>query len=495
MKKTSIGVLAVFATAYFIMQSCGPQENKVETVPSFFAGWTLPQDADTTCTVSPSSLKSWFAGGNITENGVVAPANSLMAPHNDNCDFYRWSMQMFLWITSPADQAYGSVLESPDFYTVSTLNASTKTRTLIKHEPGVLLRAQANVQKNDTFNTEEGQATDDVLMDRYGNMVYYISFVNDVYANYLDAVAAKQMSGAKFPTTKAELDTIVDYAKTQGKNVLNTNTLAMELKTSWVDATSLTNTEQFVTIRAMVPKYRKVNDSIMVIDGEKEDTLALIGMHIVGSIDGHPELVWATFEHRYNSPNMNYEYFNLQKQLVKQPADTNNGAWILNSNVSATPNVHHMTMSSDTIFTVMQYGFTPSNTTRTKPFGSGVDVQPNKEDATPAASNTEIISINNSVSNQLIGNDVRKNYVFVGATWTFGGAAPDGTSFNPSNVTEGAAIGASQLANSTMETYAQNGITFNKFGSCFSCHSGNTPSVRPGDLSHIYTALLNGKSQ
>ena len=277
---------------------------------------------------------------------------------------------------------------------------------------------------------------------------------------------------------------------------MSPNTLAMELKTSWVDATPLVNTEQFITIRAMVPKYRKVNDTTMVLDGEKEDTLALIGMHIVGSIDGHPELVWATFEHRYNSPNMNYEYTNLQKQLVKQPADSTNNAWILNSNVTAAANVHHMTMRNDTIFTVMQYGFTPSNTTRTKPFGSGVDVQPNKENATPAASNTEIISINNSVFNQLIGNDVRKNYVFVGATWTFGGAAPDGTSFNPDSVTAGTAIGASQLANSTMETYAQNGITFNTFGSCFSCHSrfGN-PSVRPGDLSHIYTALLNGKSQ
>lgn len=495
MKKTWIGVLAVFATAYVIMQSCGPQEEKVNTVPTFFTGWTLPQDADTTCTVSASTLKSWFASGSITENGMVTAANSLTAPHNDNCDFYRWSMQMFLWITSPANQTYNSVLESPEFYTVSTLNASTKTRTLIKHEPGVLLRAQVNVQKNDTFNTEEDQATDDVLMDRYGNMVYYISFVNDVYANYLDAVAAKQMSGTKFPTTKAELDTIVNFATSQGKMVMSPNTLAMELKTSWVDATSLTSTEQFVTVRAIVPKYRKVNDSTMVLDGEKEDTLALIGMHIVGSIDGHPELVWATFEHRYNSPNMSYEYTNLQKQLVKHPADTITGAWTLNSNLASTPNVHHMTMRNDTIYTAMQYGFTPSNTARTKPFGSGVDVQPNKEDATPAASNTEIISINNSVFNKLIGNDVRKNYVFVGATWTFGGAAPDGTSFNPDSVTVGAAIGASQLANTTMETYVQNGITFNTFGSCFSCHSGSTPSIRPGDLSHIYTALLNGKSQ
>lgn len=53
------------------------------------------------------------------------------------------------------------------------------------------------------------------------------------------------------------------------------------------------------------------------------------------------------------------------------------------------------------------------------------------------------------------------------------------------------AIGASQLANSTMETYAQNGDQYNTFGSCFSCHSNNK-GLKPGDLSHVFNGLLKG---
>lgn len=60
---------------------------------------------------------------------------------------------------------------------------------------------------------------------------------------------------------------------------------------------------------------------------------------------------------------------------------------------------------------------------RWKAFGGGSDVSPNPLDSSTAASNTEIISINNSVAGMLASGDVRKNYVMTGATWTEGGAA------------------------------------------------------------------------
>ena len=119
---------------------------------------------------------------------------------------------------------------------------------------------------------------------------------------------------------------------------------------------------------------------------------------------------------------------------------------------------------------------------------------PNAENLTPAASNSEIIAINNSVISKLKGTDVRKNYVFIGATWTANGAGPNGYSYNPkidSLKVAGVAIGTSQLANSTMETYMQNGEKYDVHGSCFYCHS-NKGGLRPDDLSHIYGALIKG---
>jgi hypothetical protein len=341
--------------------------------------------------------------------------------------------------------------------------------------------------------SEENQATDDVLMDANGNLVYYISMVNDVYTEFLNAVNQKKMSGDKFPTTKAEKDSIFNFAKQNGIVLKNPNTLALEIKTSWVDATTLKNLDEFLTIEAIVPVYKKNSDQLWIVNGERKIKLALVGMHIVGSANGHPEMIWATFEHKRNTPNAAYQFVNKEGKTETVLADEGND-WLFNNNLKDSVNISHMVFSGDSIKAKKGHTISASNTLRTKPWGSSVDVKPNAEDASPAASNSEIIAINNAVISKLKGNDVRKNYVFIGATWTANGAGPNGYSYNPtidSLKVAGVAIGASQLANSTMETYAQNGDKYNAYGTCFSCHSKNK-GVRPTDLSHVFNGLLKG---
>ena len=358
-----------------------------------------------------------------------------------------------------------------------------------------MLRAFANVDKTGKIISEEGQATDDVLMDANGNLVYYISMVNDVYAEFLNAVNQKKMKGNTFPTTKSARDSIFAFAKENGITLKNPNALALEIKTSWVDVSKVKNTEEFVVIDATIPVYNKVSDKLWTIKSERKAKLALVGMHIVGSANGHPEMIWATFEHKRNTPNAAYQYVtkdgSIETVLPDQGKD-----WLLNNDIKDTANVSHMTFSGDSIKANKGFTISPSNTVRTKPWGSATDVQPNAEDASPAASNSEIIAINNAIMSKLKGKDVRKNYIFIGATWTSNGTGPNGYSFNPkvdSLKVKGVAIGASQLANSTMETYAQNGEKYNAFGSCFSCHSNNN-GLKPDDLSHVYSGLLKGLS-
>ena len=67
---------------------------------------SIPADAQSTCTVTPAAFKTFFEGGNVVLNGVVNPANSVSFSNNPNCSFYQWSEQMFLWLTSPAPDAY-----------------------------------------------------------------------------------------------------------------------------------------------------------------------------------------------------------------------------------------------------------------------------------------------------------------------------------------------------------------------------------------------------
>jgi hypothetical protein len=178
------------------------------------------------------------------------------------------------------------------------------------------------------------------------------------------------------------------------------------------------------------------------------------------------------------------------------PADTGSN-WLFNSNASnPSVNVQNMIIGgNDSINQVIDtVPMGPSNILMVCAWGVANDSIPNGEDASPAASNSEIISINNSIRKMLVGNDVRKNYLLIGATWTFGGTAPNGTSYAPHNTVNGVAIGTAQLANSTMETFVQsptNTPVYQQFGTCFGCHSGSMgQSLSPDSLSHVFDDLL-----
>lgn len=479
MKKIKLKLIIPFCFIGSLVISCVTENGK------------LPQDVKNLCDLSDVEFATWFKNGEITENGIVTPANSVDFVHNNNCDFYKWSERMFLWMTSSSDNK--TIFESPEFYSVSPkkIIGNDTIRELIPHRSGQLLRAIANVDKSGSIISEEGQATDDVLMDKNESLVYYISMVNDVYAEFLSAVKNKKMSGNNFPTTKAERDSIFNYAKANGITLKNPNTLAIEIKTSWVDASKLKNSNEYITIDAIIPTYKKTNNKLWEIEGEKKAKLALIGIHIVGSANGHPEMIWATFEHKKNTPNASYQYLNNKDITITVEPDKNKD-WLLNKNLNDSVNISHMTFSDNKIVAKKNREISASNTLRTKPWGSSIDVKPNAEDSSPAASNSEIIAINNSIINKLKGKDLRKNYIFIGATWTENGTAPNGYSYNPnidSLKVSGVAIGASQLANSTMETYVQNGEKYNAFGSCFSCHSANK-SLQPSSLSHVFARII-----
>jgi hypothetical protein len=72
--------------------------------------------------------------------------------------------------------------------------------------------------------------------------------------------------------------------------------------------------------------------------------------------------------------------------------------------------------------------------------------------------NTKIIYTNKQIIEPLGDKDVRKNYMMIGTSWTSGGD-------DPSDVDK--RQGSTQLANSTMETFVNDGSS-----TCFGCHQG-----------------------
>lgn len=348
------------------------------------------------------------------------------------------------------------------------------------------------------IDAEQGQAGGNaVLMAQNKSLVYYVTMVNDVYAYYLTGAKNGGIPPtdsthfpALFPTTQADLNQITGFAALHGKTFPDPEALAVEVKSSWVEAAGLPNLSSYITMTATIPTYdsNDPNHTPWIQNGQKTVQLALVGIHVVGSTAGHPEMIWATFEHQSNMPNGAYKYINTSNAVTTVPQSTA-GNWVFCANAAAAPfNDKHMSFHSPNIDANTGSGFTisPSNTIRWKSWGGAFDVSPNPI-ATPtspstAASNTEIIAMNNSIRvGGLASGDVRGNYIMTGATWTIGGAAPTG-SFPSGNE-----VGTSKLANGTMETYQQGINNMSATGTnCFGCHVSDNPNISTTFVSHIF---------
>jgi hypothetical protein len=349
---------------------------------------------------------------------------------------------------------------------------------------------------------EQAEADGSVLETQNGSLVYYAAIVNDVYAYWLTGAKTGGIPmPSVFPTTQPELTTIVNYALTKGKTFPDPDALAIEVKTAWVDASTLPSSSGYITMAASIPTYtQNANNTTWTPTGAtKVATLALVGMHVVGSTQGHPEMIWSTFEHVGNTPLGTYTYNG--SSGVETVGQNTTGTWLFSTSGSSGPfNQAHMNMSGANIQAIEQNPPTPappftvsaSDTLRLKPFGAATDLVPlNLSEGSATDANTDIISINNSVRGQLASGDIRGNYIFSGATWTAGGAAPTfNTATPPANNSN--QVGTSFLTNSAMETYDQ-GTDTTSVGAtnCFFCHSSGTslaPNI-PDGLSHIFAQL------
>jgi hypothetical protein len=353
----------------------------------------------------------------------------------------------------------------------------SRVRTVQKFVIGqktIFLNSSGNV-----VEVGQGQADNGVLQAQNGSLVYYDTMVNDVYAYFLTGAKNGGITPqpTQFPTTLAELNKIIAFAAAHGKTFPDPNALAVEVKTSWVEAAGLLNPSSYITMRATIPTYDMSNPNQWTPNGKKTVLLALVGMHVVGSAAGHPEMIWATFEHFGNTPNADYTYNSTTGP--KTVSQSTMGTWLFCASNSTGPfNEEHMHTNGPNIVSLSPHTISPSDTIRWKAWGGSANVAPNPL-ANSAASNTEIIAINNSVRGMLPSNDVRNNYFMTGATWTIGGATPTG-SFNGGNE-----VGTSKMSNTTMETYQQGSDTLWATGSnCFSCHFGNDTGV-----SHVYDDL------
>ena len=323
-------------------------------------------------------------------------------------------------------------------------------------------------------DVESGQADEGVLEAQTGSLVYYLTVVNDVYAYFLTGVkngAIKTTTPNQLPTTPADLAAIQQFAATYGTSLTDLNAMAIEVKSSWVLASGLPNPSSYITMTATIPVYNQIgSDTLKPSTQQQTVQLAMVGIHVVGSILGNPEMVWATFEHVGNTPVATYTYTTGNGVTLKTVPEDVTGPWLFSASASGPFNMVHMKRDPliGDINAVAPFTIGPSDTRRSEPWGM---------DGGSAASNTQVISMNSNVLGALDVADVRNNYVMTGATWTGLGSSPD----NPAHWK-----GTTVLSNTTMETYEQGSTN------CFTCHvspQSVLSSVPNQGLSHIWGGL------
>lgn len=459
----------------------------------------LPDDAFNSCPLEKAEMETWFHGKEITLNGKVMAANSAAFPaKNTNCDFFKWSAQMFLWLTSPAelkstgDMTY--LFDADGFYDISPENDKGVRRFLKNDSPinNFLIRVNKQDQGVPTTIGETGQAGGGgILISQAGSLVYYGIHTNTFYGAFLTGQKAGKISLGTFPTTEEDKTAVVEYAKANGLDASAAMALAIELKTSWIDASTVPDPENYIQVKAEVPKYDTSVPTQWTLVGTETRTLALTGMHIVGSVQGHPEMIWSTFEHKNNTPNGTFYYQSGANAVTEANFDASASGYTFYAPNTPVNGVNVETAHTDKhgniVLTPPATRIVPTSVVRTNPWGTS------GSDANSATVNAQIISMNNNVLGNLVSGDIRANYVQIGSVWTSNGIIPESPLPDQTNsdvALLAPQVGSSRLANTTMETYFQG----TQMGNCFLCHNaGGSPapdgSFGDEELSHIFFDL------
>jgi hypothetical protein len=91
-------------------------------------------------------------------------------PGDEDCDFYKWAMRNFLWLTSTADNG-GVTFDSREFFSVSP--PSDSKRTLTRNEGGQMYSALFALRGPKPVEHDGQPGRHSVLMARNGSLVYY----------------------------------------------------------------------------------------------------------------------------------------------------------------------------------------------------------------------------------------------------------------------------------------------------------------------------------
>jgi hypothetical protein len=411
-------------------------------VLAFCAAMSGPADAQQPCT-APAA---WFPHSQTPEpNSAGFPSNP------DNCDFHQWSWNAFLWLTQDVKGEPRFLRFPPDG---------------IEVKPGILSALIGRSAKARTLNSVQQAGPDGIMVDLQGRAIYYSIHSNATFGDFI------KQNGLLDPAKLRAFDPNKSFP---------VGTLT--LKAAWKVVVPGEDVSTFYTRAARIALLTTRNGKITVSRQTRPARVALVGFHIAGAVKGHPEMIWATFEHVRNAPDLPKP---VNDMAPGDPVSDQSWTFYKANTPFRDCNINSAGSGALKLNETRQMLSPVTQVCRIIPSGGGSPTNLG-----------DIKSMNDSVHSQL--KDVFNNYFEVGAIWF---AATDGLkpncTFQPGSlecpVEPGKPLltGSTQLSNTTVETFTQAQSAQNN---CFACHntvqvtSPNTtaPSL-PGlnvDISHV----------
>ena len=400
------------------------------------------QQSSSSC-IAPTT---WFPHNQTPEqNSAGFPANP------NNCDFHQWAWNAFLWLTQ-------DVKGEARFESMSANGIETK--------PGVLDALIGRSGKARTLDIINQAGPDGIMVDLQGHPVYYAIHSDSTFGDFI------------------KTNDLFDPAKLRKFDPKESFPVgALTLKAAWKVVVPGEDVSTFYTRKAQIALLTTKNGKIVLSGKTKTVEVALVGFHVAGTVANHPEMIWATFEHLQNVPDLPKPMNEMQPNDVV--SDKN---WIFYK--AGTPfkdcNINSAGAGALKLDEATQTLSPVTDVCRMIPFGGG---------STNNVANIKLL--NDSVHTQLKG--VWNNYFEVGAIWfsANNGLKPNCT-FQPGsqqcgpNPGESILTGSTQLSNTTIETFTQSQSVQDN---CFACHNtvqvispNETAPSLPGlnvDISHV----------
>lgn len=389
-----------------------------------------------------------------------APEPDSKKPRPTNCEFHQWAVQELLYQVQTVDgRARFLGLASPHSLFLYSGDKPApypgSKPTLFKLGAGMaqlpstgkanaaspLVFLPRTLKTDDTtFDGVTQAGSNAVLVDQKGQWVYYTSTINQAYYNFVVDKGYYTLEGLK----AAPKATTFPVGALETKSAWRIASIEGEPAPYIPDAAK----SYYMTDARICRAYNDEDGKCTSFVSAK---MALVGLHLAGVVQGHPEMVWATFEHKDNVPDC--------KDTPAKPKDAYS---FYTSGQDCGGGSCNQKPTDNT---------KPSEVCRVHPYGE------------PEASvdTKNIRALSQSFRDQ--ADSVWRNYDYVGATWTEGNTGADGL------IVFSEIRGSSKLANTSLESFTQE-------QNCFSCHSSQPVQMgsclRTTGLKNLYLSHLVG---